>query len=80
MILRDGDYRPLSLSQSAGRAFTYVRYEADLSPESLKVAGIADGNSLGASPAPISKLAEIGHHFAEKIDPRHFENVDVSGA
>jgi hypothetical protein len=76
MIPRDGDGRPIRVSEDLGRQFLYARYNADLSAQGLAALGLP-----GINPAHVQKLDSIeyiddlrrvGQKVAAEIEIEHF--------
>jgi len=69
---------PISLSEDQGRAFLYVRYNADLTDEGLQAlnCGDLDADKVrtmdNASAGNIAALRRIGAAAANQIDSAHF--------
>lgn len=78
MIPMDDGGNILSLNSDAGRHFSYVRYNADLSPEGLAHLGLAhiDSDEIREmdSVENIGKLREVGRAAARQVRTEHFED------
>lgn len=65
-------------SVGSGKLFTYVRYNAELSPDGLKALGLADVKPEDVqkldSVENIAELQRVGQAVAKKVNPEHFES------
>ena len=76
MIPRDGDGRPIRVSEDLGRQFLYARYNADLSREGLDALGLNDIKPKNVQKLDsieyIPDLRKVGRKLAKEIKIEHF--------
>jgi uncharacterized protein len=75
MIPRDGDGNPIPISQKLGRAFLYLRYNAELSHKGLADLGLneidpEDVQQLD-SVKHINQLSRVGKAVAKQVSLAH---------
>lgn len=83
MIPRDPDGHRIPLGQDLGRAFLYVRYNAELSHEGLHRMGLSDIDPAKVgqldSVQHIDDLGRVGRRLAEEVSLEHFGSFIPSG-
>lgn len=76
LIPRDAQGVPIPLHQDLGRAFLYVRYDADLSRKGLDALGLSHVKPENVqrldSVEYLNELSEVGHAVAKKVSLDHF--------